>query len=67
MTSARPVHIAHSTVSAPIAMTTKESQPMRGAGTRLLRTTGPAKYRTAISKNRMKKISMLMPWIVSMR
>ena len=43
------------------------SQAIRGAGTRLFRTTGPAKYRTAISKNRMKKISMLMPWIVSMR
>jgi hypothetical protein len=32
-----------------------------GAGCRELRRTGPAKYRTAISKKIMKKISILRP------
>jgi hypothetical protein len=60
-TSARPVNIVHSTMTAPSTMSQNIDQPSFGAGTRLFRRTGPAKYSTAISKKMMKKMSMLIP------
>ena len=46
---------------------TKAIHPVFGAGTLQLSSTAEAKYRTAISKKMMKKISMFIPWMVSIR
>jgi hypothetical protein len=48
-------------------MSQNDAQAVRGAATRLFSSTALVKYRMAISKNRMKKISMLIPCTVSRR
>ena len=51
----------------PATIRTKPAQPTRGQATRLPSTIGATKYRIAISKKMIQKISMLMPWNVSAR
>jgi hypothetical protein len=60
-TSALPVHISHSTIAAPSTISPNEAHDSFGATFRALSSAVLVKWSTAISKNRMKKISMFMP------
>jgi hypothetical protein len=59
--TAFPVHIMTSVSSAPTTISANAVQASFGAAILLFRSGPAAKYSTAISKNRMKKISMVMP------
>ena len=52
---------------APITIMPKAVQPQRGAARRQRSKVEEQKYRIAISKKMIQKISMSMPWAVSVR
>ena len=52
---------------APITIRPKAIQPQRGAARRQRSKVEEQKYRIAISKKMIQKISMSMPWAVSVR
>jgi hypothetical protein len=62
-----PIRIATSTITAPASIRPKQTHAILTEKSRVLSSVVPTKYRMAISKLRIQKISMLRPCSVSTR